>query len=130
MRRTIMELHSPASELVRILFTALNSRDLTSLEQHLAEDAGFDFPGPGLIRGRKKIILFLKILFRKFSRLTFSLQRVIAEQDCACAVWTNEGKDKTGIPYSNRGITLLEIREGKITFLSDYFKDTSFTPGA
>ena len=124
-----MELHSPASELVRILFTALNSRDLTSLEQHLADDASFDFPGPGLIRGRKKIILFLKILFRKFSRLTFSLQRVITEQDCACAVWTNEGEDKAGKPYSNRGITLMEIREGKITFLSDYFKDTSFTTG-
>lgn len=125
-----MEPHAQASQLVRILFNALNSRNLASLEQHLAEDAGFDFPGPGLICGRKKIILFLKILFRKFSRLTFALQRVIAEDDCACAVWTNEGEDKQGKPYGNRGITLLEMRDGKIIFMSDYFKDTSFTAGA
>jgi len=118
-----------AADLVQILFAALNSRDLSALDRHLAEDASFDFPGPGLICGRKKILLFLKILFGKFSRLTFSVNRIIAEQDCACAIWTNEGEDKTGKSYSNRGITFLQFNKGKIIFLSDYFKDTSFTTG-
>lgn len=125
-----MEYTASALELVQILFAALNSRDLAALDRYLAEDAGFDFPGPGLISGRKKILLFLKILFRKFSRLTFSVSKIITEQDCACAVWTNEGEDKTGKSYSNRGITVLEFKAGKIIFLSDYFKDTSFTAGS
>lgn len=122
-------MHSTAGavDLVQILFAALNSRDLSSLERHLAEDAGFDFPGPGLISGRKKILLFLKILFRKYSRLTFSVAKIIAEQDCACALWTNDGEERTGKSYRNSGITFLQFKEGKIMFLSDYFKDTSFT---
>lgn len=122
-----MDSSASAPELVQMLFTALNSRDLAPLDCCLAEDAAFDFPGPGLISGRKKIILFFKILFRKFSRLTFSVSKIVAEEDCACAVWTNEGADRTGTPYNNRGITLLELKAGKIVFLSDYFKDTSFT---
>ena len=66
-RMTRMDADAAAPDLVQILFAALNSRDLSALEHHLTEDAGFDFPGPGLISGRKKILLFLKILFRKFN---------------------------------------------------------------
>jgi ketosteroid isomerase-like protein len=124
---TRMDADTAAPDLAQILFAALNSRDLSALEHHLAEDAGFDFPGPGLISGRKKILLFLKILFRKFNRLTFSVERSIKEQDCSCVIWSNEGQHKTGEAYRNRGITFLQFKEGKIIFLSDYFKDTSFT---
>ena len=49
------------------------------------------------------------------------------EGDHACAVWSNEGENKKGNPYNNRGATLVQISEGKIVFMSDYFKDTSFT---
>jgi ketosteroid isomerase-like protein len=121
-----MDSNAATPDLVQMLFAALNSRDLSALEHHLAEDAGFDFPGPGLISGRKKILLFLKILFRKFNRLTFSVERIIQDGDCACVIWTNEGHEKTGEAYRNRGITFLQFEEGKIIFLSDYFKDTSF----
>ena len=41
-------------------------------------------------------------------------------------VWSNKGKDKRGEPYDNRGITFVQMREGKIVLISDYFKDTSF----
>ncbi len=124
-----MDGDAAAPDLVEILFAALNSRDLSTLEHHLAEDAGFDFPGPGLISGRKKILLFMKILFRKYRRLNFSVTRIIVGQDCACAIWTNEGEEKNGKSYSNSGITFLQFSEGKIIFLSDYFKDTSFAGG-
>ena len=68
-----------------------------------------------------------KILFRNYSRLTFSVAKIIAQQDCACALWTNYGEERTGKSYRNSGITFLQFKEGKIMFLSDYFKDTSFT---
>jgi ketosteroid isomerase-like protein len=55
------------------------------------------------------------------------VERSIREQDCACVIWSNEGQHKTGEAYRNRGITFLQFKEGKIIFLSDYFKDTSFT---
>ena len=113
-------------ELAEAIFTTMNGRDVSHLEQYLAEDAAFDFPGPGLIEGPRRILVFLKVLFRKYPRLEFSVEDIILEGDQACAAWTNEGVDKKGNPYKNRGITPVRFSEGKIVFISDYFKDTSF----
>ena len=112
------------------IFAAMNSRDLSGLEPHLADDAVFDFPGAGSITGKKKILLFLKVLFRKYPRLKFTVEDILLEGDRACAVWSNQGEDTSGSPYQNRGITLVRVAKGKIVFISDYFKDTSFTLSA
>jgi ketosteroid isomerase-like protein len=112
------------------IFAAMNSRDLSSLEPRLADDAVFDFPGAGSITGKKKILLFLKVLFRKYPRLMFTVEDILLEGNRACAVWSNEGEDASGAPYQNRGITLVRIAKGNIVFISDYFKDTSFTLSA
>jgi hypothetical protein len=36
------------------------------------------------------------------------------------------GEDIKGNPYKNAGVTLLHFNQGKISFISDFFKDTSF----
>ncbi len=112
---------------VESLFNALNNRDLSLLDSCLDEKANFDFPGTELIRGRKKIRLFFKILFRQYPSLHFNVESTLTEGNRACVLWTNAGEDRNGNPYNNRGITFIEFREGKIVYLSDYFKDTSFT---
>jgi len=108
------------------IFSSLNNRELSELSQHLSENAVFDFPGAGCIEGHKHILTFFKVLFRKYSRLNFTVEHVISEGKLVCATWSNEGEDKNGNPYNNRGITLVEVSDGKIVSISDYFKDTSF----
>lgn len=112
------------------IFEAMNARNLSLVEPYLAEHAVFDFPGAGCIAGRKRILLFLKALFRKYPRLTFTVEDIFSEGERACAVWSNEGEDSKGSPYKNHGITLVRIQEGHIIFISDYFKDTSFAVSA
>lgn len=113
--------------LTQTIFEAFNKRDVSELEQYLAEDVVFDFPGTELMEGRKKILLFFKILFRKYPRLEFHVEDILVNGDHACAVWSNRGENKRGNPYKNRGVTLVRMSEGKIVCISDYFKDTSFT---
>jgi len=125
-----MEKVPSRQDLALSIFATLNHRDLSLLSQHLYEDAVFDFPGAGIIEGHKHILTFFKVLFRKYSRLTFTVKDVISEGKRVCVTWSNEGEDKKGNPYSNRGITLVEVSDGKIVFISDYFKDTSFTKPA
>ncbi len=112
------------------IFAAMNSREVAELAPYLAEDATFDFPGAGSITGKKRILLFFKILFRKYARLIFSIDDIIVEGEQACAVWSNEGENAQGAAYRNRGITLVRTAAGQITFISDYFKDTSFVESA
>ena len=121
-----MEISFSSKELAQIIFSAMNNRDLHDLRHHLAENAVFDFPGVGRIEGRKRILTFLKVLFRKYNRLIFTIEDIISEGDRVCAIWSNEGEEKKGNSYSNRGITLVKLSDGKIIFISDYFKDTSF----
>ena len=103
------------------IFSALNNREFSLLSDYLEENATFDFPGISLIKGRNKIFQFFKILFRKYPRLTFKVERNIAEGEQVCVLWSNEGVTSKGLPYSNQGITFVQISAGKIRFMSDYF---------
>ena len=113
-------------ELAQTIFDAMNRRDLSLLEKNLAPDAVFDFPGTEQLRGPRRILLFLKVLFRKYPRLTFVVDDIIAGEGRCVVVWHNEGENASGIPYRNRGATVVHIAGGAISLISDYFKDTSF----
>ena len=121
-----MERNRSTRDVTRIIFDAMNRRDLSDLEQYISDEAVFDFPGAGCIKGRKRILILFKVLFRKYPRLTFRLEDIIAEGNRTCAIWSNEGEDQKGNPYTNRGVTLVTLRDGQIVSISDYFKDTSF----
>ena len=113
-------------DMVRSVFKSMNTRDFSELDKIMSEDVVFDFPGAGRIEGYKKAVIFFKALLRKYSKLSFIISEIITDNQKSCAVWSNEGKDREGNPYANRGVTLMHFSEGKIIFISDYFKDTSF----
>ena len=112
------------------LFEAMNKRDFSNLEPLLSEDLVFDFPGAGRIEGSRRVLLFLKALLRQYPELRFSLMDVFGESNLVCASWSNEGKHISGEDYRNEGVTLLRFDAGKLVFISDYFKDTSFNQKA
>ena len=113
-------------ELTRTLFHAMNIRDFDLFDQIITDEIAFDFPGAGRIEGRRRTVLLLKSILRKYPVLQFDVSEVISQEDRSCAVWTNKGESSNGDPYSNNGMTLLHFSEGKISSISDYFKDTSF----
>ena len=84
------------------------------------------YPGAGVIAGRRRIVVFLRALLRRYPELHFEVLDTLVEGNRACVVWTNQGRRSDGAPYRNRGVTLVALRGGKITEISDYFKDTSF----
>jgi len=110
-----------------IVFNAMNTRNFSKLENELTEDAVFDFPGSKNAEGKRRVIIMLNGLLRKFPKLEFNVYDIIVENNKACAVWTNKGENINGEPYFNSGVTIFHFRNNKINFISDYFKDTSFT---
>jgi ketosteroid isomerase-like protein len=56
--------------------------------------------------------------------LAFKVQRVIYQGDQAAVHWTNQGMNRRQEPYQNEGVTILEMRDNKISYISDFFKDT------
>ncbi len=51
---------------------------------------------------------------------------IIIQKNRVAAVWENAGTDKQGKPYRNEGVTVFTFEQGKVIYMSDYFKDTSF----
>ncbi len=114
-------------KLAQMIFNALNNRNFTEVQPFLAEEVVLNFPGVGDVSGLKRVVVFMKTLLRKYPELTFTVSKIIVENDSAVAIWTNAGKKISGEFYSNSGNTLFHFIEGKIILISDYFKDTSFT---
>ena len=109
------------------LFDAMNSAEFSQLQDCIDDDVEFDFPGVERIKGKKKVLVFLKVLLRKYKNLTFTVNDVLEGENKMVVIWTNKGNDALGAEYSNSGVSLFHFTpEGRINFLSDYFKDTSF----
>ena len=110
------------------MIEAMNTRVLDRLVSLLAEGAVFHFPGTDPLEGPERIGRFLRILFYRYPELRFTVGRTIADERSVAVEWTNEGTDRKGEPYRNAGVTVIEIDERGIVYLSDTFKDTSFNP--
>ena len=109
------------------VFEAMNTSDFSVYEEYADENLSFDFPGADTVIGVKRVILFFKVLLRKYNNLKFTVSEVIVENERVCVVWTNKGEEKDGGEYSNSGITLFHFDMNKVVYISDYFKNTSFT---
>ncbi len=105
-------------------FDLINERDLDGLEALLIENSEFYFPKTKPMVGKNRVIRFFKILFHKFPQLEFRTHRIIIQGSKAAVHWSNQGVSRREEPYENEGVTILEMEEGRIRFISDFFKDT------
>lgn len=105
-------------------FQILNERDLEAANSLLDPRAEFFFPKTKPIIGKERILKFLKVFFRGYPELIFTVERVICDGDKAAVHWTDRGVNRKKEPYENEGVTLLELKEGKIVYISDFFKNT------
>ena len=105
-------------------FQVLNERDLDEADKLLVPQTEFYFPKTQPMVGKDRILKFLKIFFRQFPELTFTVIGVIRQGDQAAVHWNNRGINRRKEPYENEGVTILEMENGKIVFISDFFKDT------
>jgi ketosteroid isomerase-like protein len=117
---------SDIKNLISAFFVSLNNQNFDELTHHLSSDVVFHFPGITPLTGPHKVIQLLKIIYRQYSDLVFTLTDTIVENDRAIAVWKNEGTDHNGTHYKNEGTTVFRFKNGKLNYMSDYFKDTSF----
>ena len=105
-------------------FEVFNSRDMEKMADLLHPEAEFYFPKTQPLIGKDRILKFLKLLFRQYPELSFTVVRVICQEHRAAVHWTNSGMNRRKEPYANEGATILEFKDGKISWISDFFKDT------
>jgi ketosteroid isomerase-like protein len=114
----------PDEQTVIKFFDSVNRRDMKDMENLLTENAEFYFPKTQPLIGKKRVLRFFSILFRQYPQLSFGIQSVIIQGSRAAVHWKNRGVNRRNEPYENEGVTILEFAGGRISFISDFFKDT------
>ena len=114
----------PGDQTFLKFFQVLNERDLDEADTLLDSRTEFFFPKTKPIIGKDRILKFLNIFFRQYPELIFTVVRVIHQGDQAAVHWTNRGTNRRKEPYENEGVTILEMENGKIVYISDFFKNT------
>lgn len=112
------------ADAIRTFFDDLMESRFDALEERLAEDVVFEFPGRrfgGRREGKRRTMVFLRANQRLFTGgLRFHLSWVGVVDDRAVAQWTNEGTTREGTPYANRGVTVFRLAGDKIVEIQDY----------
>ncbi|MDJ0830166.1 MAG: nuclear transport factor 2 family protein [Desulfobacterales bacterium] len=105
-------------------FEWLNLRDTKAMDSVLTEKTTLYFPKTQPLVGGDRITRFFNILFKQYPELVFDVKQTICDQNRGAILWENRGKNRRGEPYQNEGVTIMEITDGKVVLISDFFKDT------
>jgi hypothetical protein len=105
----------------------LNARDLGLLERWFSDQSLVSIPPRSELRGTRRVLAFFRSVFRIYDEIHWRVTEVYEIGERRCAYLTESwGTLRGGGPYRNDIVTLIEFdAEGRIIFLSDYFKDTS-----
>jgi NhaP-type Na+/H+ and K+/H+ antiporter len=113
-------------QIAGLIFSSMTNKNFDQVSEYFADNLVLDFPGLGNVKTKRKVIIALKAILRKYTKLSFFVDKIIQENDEICVLWHNEGIRTDEKLYKNTGLTYIRFEENKIVFLSDYFKDTSF----
>lgn len=109
---------------VVLFFEFVSSKNLEKMEEFLSPDAGLLFPKTQPLLGREKILKFFQVLFRRYPELKFTVEDTIVQDNRAAVHWKNRGVTRKNEPYENEGMTLFVFKDGLVSHMSDFFKDT------
>ena len=105
----------------------MHSGDACRVANWFAEDSELWIPPAAPIKGHSRIKALFRAMFGRYEFLTWHIVDILPVGPMRCIhICESHGKLKGFAEYRNRVITDICFNEaGKITSLSDYFKDTS-----
>jgi ketosteroid isomerase-like protein len=119
----------------RAAFAALNRRDIRAFLVDWAEDATFIYPHTvsvgGKMEGKKTIEKWFQNFLEHFPELKLTPKNICVGNICAFS-GTNViavelevvGRNKEGMNFQNKGVTMINTEKGKAVLVRDYIFDT------
>ena len=116
-----------AKDVVRAYYEAMNSRDLDRILGCYVEGASTWVLGEGPFAGRHPVSHEAIEAFLSISEIRFTLLSMIAEDDTVAVELESKGT-MGGRPYANRYHNRIQVRDGGVAELKEYF-DTALAGG-
>lgn len=121
---------SNMEKMLRDWVEAENSQDVDKFASFYTDDAVWEDVALGLVnRGKKEVKDYFKAMFVAFPDLKFEVESAFVAGDWGGCEWLMTGtqtSDFSGIPatgkkFSVRGVSVIQLRNGKISRNSDYY---------
>lgn len=117
--------------MIRDWVEAENSQDADRFASFYTDDCVWEDVALGLVnRGKKQVKAYFKSMFDAFPNLKFEVQSVFAASNwgvCEFLMTGTQADDFPGVPdtggkrFSVRGVSVIQLRNGKISRNSDYW---------
>lgn len=116
-----------AFELLSLFMADLQTLKTENLGKWFDEASELCLPPCEPARGTRKILAIFGLIFRRYKELSWSVTAAYPAGERKLVYQTeSKGTFTDGRPYANSILTIIEFTpEGKIRFLSDYFKNTA-----
>ena len=111
-------------KLIRQFFDAVNSNDAGAIGECLHDELNWWIAGSIRISGNKNkraMLLGFKLIHRVFSGFRFNVEELTAEADRVSVTAQSHAKHPSGRAYNNHYHFLMQIREGRICDVKEYF---------
>jgi limonene-1,2-epoxide hydrolase len=114
-------------ELIESFMSDLEQRDVEKLRRWFFSESVLWMPPVGKIDGDRRILAAFRIIFRGYSDIHWKVTNIMSAGNnrfiYETESWGTIGKST---PYQNHILTIIDFdAQGRIVFLSDYFKDTA-----
>jgi limonene-1,2-epoxide hydrolase len=105
----------------------LERRDVEKLRRWFFADSVLWMPPVGKIEGDRRILAAFRIIFRGYTDIHWKVTNIMATSGSRFVYETDSwGTIGKATPYQNHILTIIDFdAQGRIVFLSDYFKDTA-----
>jgi ketosteroid isomerase-like protein len=106
----------------------MQSRDVQRLARWMTEATVFWVPPREPVTGGRRILALLRAIFGMYETIDWTVRHIYEVTPSRC-VYFHESVgllSRGGGPYTNQIVTLIDFdAEGRIAYLSDYFKSTA-----
>ncbi len=126
---------SANKNLVRMLVRCFNERNTDELSEIITDNVKHTAGGSAFnaeLEGREDFMKYMKDdVLAKFNRIHFDPYNIFEdkEMNVVTAEWRGDFDLKNGNSFSSKGVFVVDIKDGKIDWLRDYF-DTEKTKQA
>jgi len=104
---------------VDALYAAFLSGDGEGMIATMADDVEVTFLGQGTFRGIPAVRRFIEFSGGLLKDVDFRISTIIIDGDVGCAIWEETATTADGRPWSNHGVDVIRVRDGKVVALHE-----------
>lgn len=119
-------------EISHKLFSEINQHNWEEVISLFDDEGSLVFPGTsplsGSHLGKDAIRRYFRRMHLAVPDLQFQILNVAESEKIVVLEWRNRGETRKGVPYENKGVTVLEFKGEKILQLRDYLDTERLKP--